>query len=106
MAYQILESTMGPMVLHDGELVAIHEYPRMFDVIDESPTFLNELKAFITEGIERHSALALDAFKTPGHMLAIDFLQSYLNAMRTYSMLANAEYPKYRHAQQEMMKHG
>lgn len=94
------------MVLHDGELVALHEYVRIFDIIDEDPMFLINLKDFIVKGIERHSASALEAFKTPGHMLAVDFLQAYLNAMRTYSTLANSEYPRYRHAHQETLKHG
>ena len=103
--YELFETTMGPVVMFQDEVIVLHEYVRLFDVIDENPHFLSDLKGFISEGIQKHSSMAVDAFNGPTHMVALDYLQGYLNAVRVYAILANQEYPRYRHAQQEALKH-
>lgn len=104
--YELFESISGPMVMFNDELISVHEHVRLFDVIDENPDFLNDLKSFIVEGLESRMNEAVDAFKTPTSMVALEYVHGYLNAVRGYANLANHEYPRYRHAQQEAMKLG
>jgi len=102
--YELFESNVGVLVMFRDEIIALHEYVRLFDVIDENPEFLKDLKGFIAEGLEKHSAFAVESFNGPTHLAAVDSIQVYINAMRLYSILANQEYPRYAHARQEAMK--
>jgi hypothetical protein len=102
--YELFETNVGILVMFKDELIALHEYVRLFDVIDENPHFLTDLKGFIVDGFGAHADSAVENFKTPAHMATLDGVQVYVNAMRIYSILANQEYPRYRHARQEAMK--
>ncbi len=102
--YELFETISGPMVLFDDELISVHEHVRLFDVIDDNPEFLRDLKGFITDGLQYKMREMMDAFNTPSHMVMLEYVNGYLNAMRGYANLANHEYPRYRHAQQEAMK--
>lgn len=102
--YELFETYVGPMVLYGDELIGVQEYVRLFDVADDNPEFLQDLKGCIVEGLEKTIAEAVDSFKSPTHMVMIDQVQGYLNAIRAYSIFANHEYPRYRNAKQEAMK--
>lgn len=102
--YELFETNVGILVMFKDELISLHEYVRLFDVIDENPYFLEDLKGFIVDGLDQQTYSAIENFKTPTHMATVDGVQVYVNAMRIYSILANQEYPRYRHARQEAMK--
>lgn len=95
MSYEIIKTSNGPIIKHNDNLITLSDNIDLFDVAEENPEFLEELKKHIAQTLMSLVDEFVDGF-TSGISGPTQPIFSYLTAVNQYNVFAFNQWPQYR----------
>jgi len=94
MAYEIIETTLGPLVKHNGTYASLQDFQILFDVMEEDPTFADAMKTHILASLANAVADITEAF-TLGIGTSPAKLYGYVNSISAHTAFTQQHWPMY-----------
>lgn len=94
MAYEIIETTLGPLVKYNDTYASLQDFQTLFDVMEEDPTFVDVMKTHILTSLDNAVGDITEAF-TLGIGTSPSKLYGYVNAISAHTAFTQQHWPNY-----------
>lgn len=95
MDYEIIETTVGPIVKWDNQLVTLQDIPTLLDIAYAHSNFLNELHTAIQQGMSSAFKDQIDAFEIKMNFHSPK-INAYISSAAQYLSFISGPWPQYR----------
>lgn len=97
MAYQIIKTSLGPLVESEGEFYSLTDHYGLFDITEKHPEFLEALKQHILDTSTEMLNDIKEGF-IMGAVLPANGLYAYLNSFSMYTQYVHQHWGPYQQA--------
>lgn len=97
MAYEMINTTIGPIFKYQDKYFTIGDTNDMFDLIEEHPNLLDDVTSLLINAVRSSVNEYLDAHKD-GLAFNPQQVYGYLNALNQFSTFKFVQWPQYQKA--------